>query len=80
MEEPDYAKSNYWLNAIICPSKEARDAILQETNQKGVMTRPVWRLMNRLPMFENALRGDLTVSEWVEARLVNLPSSVTPAQ
>lgn len=76
VEEPDYAQSNYWLNAIICPSKDVRDTILQETNAKGVMTRPVWQLMNRLPMFENALRGDLNESEWLEARLVNLPSSV----
>ena len=76
VEEPEYAQSNYWLNAIICPSKDVRDTILQETNAKGVMTRPVWQLMNRLPMFENALRGDLHESEWLEARLVNLPSSV----
>jgi aminotransferase in exopolysaccharide biosynthesis len=75
--EPEYAKSNYWLNAVICSSKSARDELLQRTNEKGVMTRPVWQLMHRLPMFENALRGELPVSEKLEATLVNLPS--TPA-
>lgn len=75
VEEPDYAQSNYWLNAIVCPNSEVRDSLLKITNDAGVMTRPVWQLMHRLPMFSNALRGDLTNSEWAEARLVNLPSS-----
>lgn len=73
--EPGYAQSNYWLNAIICPDTASRDLLLKETNEQGVMTRPIWQLMHRLPMFENAFRGDLKVSEWVEAHLINLPSS-----
>ncbi|MGO0305856.1 LegC family aminotransferase [Endozoicomonas acroporae] len=77
VEEPDYASSNYWLNALICPEKRSRDELLKATNDQGVMTRPVWTLMHRLPMFTEALRGDLTNSEWLEARLVNLPSSPT---
>ena len=73
--EPEYAKSNYWLNAIICPDVESRNLLLKETNEQGVMTRPIWQLMHRLPMFKNALKGDLNISEWVEAHLINLPSS-----
>ncbi|MGI8464306.1 LegC family aminotransferase [Pectobacterium punjabense] len=73
--EPDYASSNYWLNAIICPDAKQRDNFLQQTNAKGVMTRPVWKLMHRLPMFKNSYRGDLYNSEWIEAHLVNLPST-----
>ena len=73
--EPEYACSNYWLNAVICPDQAARDLLLKNTNEAGVMTRPVWKLMHRLPMYANALRGDLAVSEWLEGRLVNIPSS-----
>ncbi|WP_434341248.1 LegC family aminotransferase [Motilimonas cestriensis] len=73
--EPEYAKSNYWLNAVICPSAQARDALLKETNESGVMTRPIWQLMHRLPMFKNAPRGELTQSEHIEMHLINLPSS-----
>ncbi|OEF42887.1 aminotransferase DegT [Vibrio cyclitrophicus 1F289] len=73
--EPDYAESNYWLNAIICPDKKSREEILAGTNSAGVMTRPIWQLMHRLPMFENAMRGDLTYSEFIEAHLINLPST-----
>lgn len=73
--EPEYATSNYWLNAIICPDTASRDHMLDQTNSVGVMTRPIWQLMHRLPMFENALRGDLTQSEFIEAHLINIPST-----
>ncbi len=75
VEEPQYAQSNYWLNAIICPDKVSRDNLLESTNNAGVMTRPVWKLMHRLPMFQHAIASDLKNSEWLEARLVNLPST-----
>ncbi|ANU37728.1 LegC family aminotransferase [Vibrio scophthalmi] len=78
--EPSYAQSNYWLNAVICPDNESRDALLAGTNDAGVMTRPIWKLMHRLPMFSDALRGDLSQSEHIEAHLINLPSTpVTPS-
>lgn len=73
--EPEYSKSNYWLNAVICPSIQARNQLLKQTNEAGVMTRAIWTLMHRLPMFKHALRGDLTQSEYIEAHLINLPSS-----
>jgi dTDP-4-amino-4,6-dideoxygalactose transaminase len=73
--EPEYAQSNYWLNAIICADAQQRNELLEQTNAAGVMTRPIWQLMHRLPMFEQALRGDLTHSEFIEAHLINLPST-----
>ncbi len=73
--EPEYAQSNYWLNAVICPSVAIRDYLLKQTNESGVMTRPIWQLMHRLPMFKDAPCGDLTQSEYIEAHLINLPSS-----
>ncbi|MFN7834985.1 MAG: LegC family aminotransferase [Burkholderiaceae bacterium] len=76
--EPDNCRSNYWLNAVICDSCEQRDTLLKATNEKGVMTRPIWVLMNRLPMYARCRKGDLTQAEWLEARVVNLPSSVLP--
>jgi len=76
--EPDGCRSNYWLNAVICDSREQRDALLKATNDKGVMTRPIWALMNHLPIYAHCRKGDLTQAEWLEARVVNLPSSVLP--
>lgn len=77
-KEPEGCRSNYWLNAVICESSARRDELLKSTNESGVMTRPIWRLMNRLPRYVNCLRGDLTNAEWLEARVVNVPSSVLP--
>jgi hypothetical protein len=48
---------------------------LKSSNAAGVMTRPIWKLMHRLPMFQQAPRDQLTTSEWIEGHLVNLPSS-----
>ena len=76
VEEPTNGHSNYWLNAIILQDKEERDLFLYETNSKGVNTRPIWTLMNKLPMFKDAQCGDLTNAEWLEERVVNIPSSV----
>ncbi len=76
VEEPTNGHSNYWLNAIILQDKEERDLFLYETNSKGVNTRPIWTLMNKLPMFKDAQCGNLTNAEWLEERVVNIPSSV----
>lgn len=73
--EPGYAKSNYWLNAVICPDQTSRNRLLETTNSNGVMTRPVWQLMHRLSMFANCPKGALPNSEWIESHLINLPSS-----
>ena len=74
--EPLDCQSNYWLNAIILPNKDERDAFLEFTNANGVMTRPIWQLMNRLPMFKNCQTDNLVNSVWFEERVVNIPSSV----
>lgn len=76
VKEPDHAQSNYWLQAVICPDQNVRDDLLSLTNAQKVMTRPIWQLMHRLPMYEGCLRDDLTQSQWFEARVVNLPSGV----
>lgn len=76
--EPAGCVSNYWLNAVICASREQRDALLKATNDSGVMTRPIWKLMNELPLYAGCPHGDLSTSEWLAARIVNLPSSVVP--
>jgi dTDP-4-amino-4,6-dideoxygalactose transaminase len=70
------SKSNYWLNSILLKNKQQRDEFLDETNSSGIMTRPIWTLMNKLPMFKYAQCSDLTNSEWLEDRVVNIPSSV----
>ncbi|SCZ27900.1 MULTISPECIES: LegC family aminotransferase [unclassified Pseudomonas] len=78
-KEPPECRSNYWLNAVICEGAEQRDELLKATNAQNVMTRPIWALMNKLPAYAACLKGDLSNAEWLEARVVNLPSSVVPS-
>jgi aminotransferase in exopolysaccharide biosynthesis len=75
--EPTGCKSNYWLQAILLDEALAdqRDAVLSATNDAGLMTRPVWMLMHRMPMYSNAPKASLPVAESIERRLINIPSS-----
>ena len=72
----DKNKANHWLNAIILNSREDRDEFLRVTNNNNVMTRPIWTLMSKLPMFKDCQTDGLENSLWLEDRVVNIPSSV----
>ena len=69
-------RPNHWLNAVLLDTPAARDALLTFTNAQGVMTRPIWRLMHRLPMYQHCQHDGLANSLWLEERVVNVPSSV----
>lgn len=76
ISEPKNTKANYWLNAIVLKDLESRNQFLKETNDKGIMTRPIWKLMSNLKIFKGAQKADLGNSIWLEERIVNIPSSV----
>lgn len=75
IHEPVNAASNYWLNALVLEDKQSRDNFLRELNDAGVMSRPVWRLMNELTMFSDCQSSDTTNAKSLEERVVNIPSS-----
>ncbi|MDD3505502.1 MAG: LegC family aminotransferase [Sulfurimonas sp.] len=75
MTEPKDAKSNYWLQAVLLDNKKQRDEFLEFTNTNGVMTRPIWRLMNELDMFKGCQSTVLENAKYLEQRVVNIPSS-----
>jgi aminotransferase in exopolysaccharide biosynthesis len=75
-DEPKDCKSNFWLNTVILPDKVTQLEFLEFSNDSGVMTRPIWKLMNKLPMFSAAQTDALENSEWFAERVVNIPSSV----
>lgn len=74
--EPENCRSNYWLNAVILKDREERDAFLTYTNDNGIMTRPIWVLNNKLDMYKGCQCGDLSNAQWLEDRVVNIPSTV----
>lgn len=75
--EPEFARSNYWLNVLLLdePDIQLRDQILEATSRIGIMTRPVWTLNHKLPMYKDCPRMELSIAEAIETRLVNIPSS-----
>mgnify|MGYP002660947771 FL=1 len=76
IEEPENSKSNYWLQAVLLENVKQRDDFLEFTNKNGVMTRPIWKLMNELEMFKDCQKTDLKNAKYLEERVVNIPSSV----
>jgi len=76
LKEPKNTQSNYWLNALLTESKEERDQWLSKTNEMGVMTRPAWTPMHQLLINQDCITSDLSTTEWLFDRLINVPSSV----
>jgi len=76
ISEPINSNSNYWLNAVLLADKQEQIAFLELANPQGVMSRPVWTLLNELPMFTSCFAMPLENSKWLADRLVNIPSSV----
>ena len=74
IDEPEGAKSNFWLNALLFDNPKDKELFLEETNAAGVMTRPVWRPMHELPMYAHAFKIPLPVTEKLAERVVNIPS------
>jgi len=74
--EPINSKSNYWLNSILLNNIEERNKFLEFSNDNGVMTRPIWRLINKLDMYKECQTGNLANAEWLVDRVANIPSGV----
>ena len=78
VQEREGTTANYWLNTIMFENKDEQQLFLQYSNDKKVMTRPIWQLMNKLPMYKSCLAGPLPNAQWLEDRVVNIPSSYRP--
>ncbi|MEA2050126.1 MAG: LegC family aminotransferase [Campylobacterota bacterium] len=76
VKEQENSRSNYWLQAIIVNDIKNRDQFLEFTNKNGVMTRPIWKLMNELEMFKDSQCSSLENAKYLEERVVNISSSV----
>jgi perosamine synthetase len=75
--EPSFAKSNYWLNVLLLDGdvSDYQEEVLKKTNDNGIMTRPVWTLMNKLIMYKDCPAMDLDCAESLAKRIINIPSS-----
>jgi perosamine synthetase len=76
VSEPEFSRSNYWLNAIKFKNRNDRDEFLKFSNENGIQTRPIWRLMHKLPMYKNCQFDNIDNALWLEDRIVNIPSGL----
>jgi dTDP-4-amino-4,6-dideoxygalactose transaminase len=76
VSEPDNAKSNYWLNAILFDNRLQRDEFLEYSNDNGVQTRPAWNLLHTLPPYQHCQHTETPNAQYFADCLVNIPSSV----
>lgn len=81
LDEPDYGTSNFWLNALVIDGATIaqRDAILAALNDANFMSRPIWTLIHRLPMYRDCPRAELGNAEALEREVINVPSSANLA-
>jgi perosamine synthetase len=75
MSPPEGQEWNHWLISIKTEDKKERDFLLEKTNAAGIMTRPIWQLMYRLPMYASCQRDGQVNAEYLEERIINIPSS-----
>ena len=76
--EPSYGTSNYWLQTIILDDeKHNRDSVLDVLNRKGIMARPIWMPINKLIPYKASPAGDLSVTNVLNGKIINIPSSPT---
>ncbi|MCF6340278.1 MAG: LegC family aminotransferase [Sulfurimonas sp.] len=76
VKETQDSSANYWLQAVVVKDVKNRDDFLDFTNKNGIMTRPIWKLMNELKMFKDAQCSNLDNSKYLEQRVINISSSV----
>ena len=74
--ETKNTKANYWLMCVQLENSKERDSFLMHTNSNNIMTRPIWRSMDSLPMYNHCQKDELLNTRFLEARIVNIPSSV----
>lgn len=75
IQEARLTNANYWLNTILTKSISERNRLLEYSNKNGIITRPIWTPMHKLVFNSQCQKTDLTNTNWLNDRLINVPSS-----
>tara|TARA_B100001173_G_scaffold312439_1_gene333688 strand:+ start:2248 stop:3396 length:1149 start_codon:yes stop_codon:yes gene_type:complete len=67
---------NYWLIPIIFDNQKERDNFLKQTDKFRIVTRPIWRLLFKLPMFSSCQKDSQTNAQILEKTILNIPSNI----
>jgi len=74
VKESINVQANYWLNTLVAEDKQARNEWLRQTNELGVMTRPIWDPMHYLDINKSFVTDSMGNTKYLFDRLVNVPS------
>ena len=76
-QEPANCESNYWLHTVVLEETHAQylKTILEQTNRFGISTRPSWKLLSELTIYQNSPRMSLIGATSLSNRIINIPSS-----
>ena len=75
--ELPHTRANYWLMCIELDNRQERDLFLKQTNKNKVLTRPIWQLIFRSPIYSGFQRDSQINAIYLEDRIVNIPSIVS---
>ena len=68
---PDVVSAN-WMFTILAPPSVDRDRLMKMLEQRKIETRPAFRCMHHLPIYQSTERHP--VAENISARGINLPT------
>ncbi|SHH20521.1 LegC family aminotransferase [Tepidibacter thalassicus] len=76
--EREYARNVYWLYSIIIEDDFGitRDELINRLKERGVQTRPFFTPVHKMPPYMKCRHLDMTVTEELANKGINLPSSV----
>ncbi len=77
LHEPVNTTSNYWLNTLklFNPNEKLLNELMVELNNSGYQCRPVWRLLNTLPMYKKNPCSPLPIANMLAKSIFNIPRS-----
>ena len=76
---PNNLDTNHWFYALILKDDASlnRDKVIDFFIKNGIDVRPLWTLMEDLPMYKGCFKGDLKTSREIRKRVINLPCSTS---
>jgi len=73
----DRGDSNYWLSSILWESTSLKNSFVEAAQKRNIQTRSAWQLLHKSLPYAHCQVGDLSVSEALAERVLNLPSMPT---
>ncbi|GKU26928.1 LegC family aminotransferase [Clostridium folliculivorans] len=76
--EKEWAENCFWLYSALIEDdyKLTRDELIKVLSENGIESRPFFMPIHDMPPYKECKHGDLTVTNELYARGINLPSSV----